>query len=84
MYQRDNNGHGCKVKTSQAKRDCNAIGSIKQPRGENSAECLSNNIQHVLNAKELAKSLTTSCQSVKVVTRWRGTTYKQCVIDVTT
>ena len=84
MYQRDSNGLGCKVKTKQAKQDWNATSSINQPHGESSAQCLSNNIQHVLNAKVLAKSLTTSCQSVKVVTRWRGTTYKQCVIDVTT
>jgi len=84
MYQRDNNGHGCKVKTKQASNDWNEISSTKQPHGEGSEQCLSNNIQHVLNAKVLAKSLTTSCQSVKVVTRWRGTTYKQCVIDVTT
>jgi len=84
MYQRDNNDHGCKVKIKQVKHGPSVTSFIKQPHGGSSAECLSNNIQCVLNAKELAKSLTTSCQSVRVAIRWRGTTYKQCVIDVTT
>ena len=83
MYQRENNARGCKVRTKQAKPDWNATSSIKQVRGESYAQCSSNNTRCVSNAMELDKWLTTSFPSSKVVNRWRGTTYKQCVIDVT-
>ena len=83
MYQRESNGLGCKVRNNKAKNDCNAISSTTQPHGVNYAQRLSNNTRCVSNAMELDKWLTTSCRSSKVVNRWRGTTYKQCVIDVT-
>jgi hypothetical protein len=83
MYQNENNGRGCKVRTKQAKQDWSETSFIKQPHGESCVGCLSNEIHCVLNAVELAKWLTTSFPSSKVVNRWRGTIYKQCVIDVT-
>ena len=83
MYQRDNNGRGCKVKTNIPNNDWSEISSINQRRGESYAQCLSNNTHYVLNAAALAKSLTTSHPSSRVAIRWRGTTSKQCVIDVT-
>jgi len=83
MYQRENNARGCKVRTKQAKHDWNATSSINQAHGESYAQCSSNNIHCVSNAMALDKWLTTSFPSSKVVNRWRGTTYKQCVIDVT-
>ena len=84
MYQRENNARGCKVRTKRAKHDWNATSFIKRQRGENYAPCSSNGTRYVSNATELAKWLTTLNQSNRVVIRWRGTTYKQCVIDVTT
>ena len=84
MYQREKTGRGCKVRTKQAKRDWSATSSINQAHGESCAPCSSNEIHCALNAMELAKWLTTSFPSSKVVNRWRGTTYKRCVIDVTT
>ena len=83
MYQRENNGLGCKVRTKQANKELNATNSIKQTHGERYAICSSSDIRCVLNATALAKWLTTSSQSNKVAIRWSGTTYKQCVIDVT-
>lgn len=83
MYQRENNGLGCKVRTKQAKRDWNETSFTKQRRGESYVQCSSSAIHCVSNAKALDKWLTTSFPSSKVVIRWRGTTYKQCVIDVT-
>ena len=83
MYQRENNGLGCKVRTKQVSNVKNETSSIKPVRGERSAICSSNDIHCVSNAMALAKWLTTSSQSNKVVIRWSGTTYKQCVIDVT-
>ena len=83
MYQRENNGLGCKVRTKQASKELNATNSIKQAHGERSAICSSSDIRCVLNATALAKWLTTSSQSSKVAIRWNGTTYKRCVIDVT-
>jgi hypothetical protein len=84
MYPNENNGRGCKVKTKQASNERNETSSISHMRGDNFATCSSNAIHCVLNARELAKWLTTSSQSNRVAIRWRGTTYKQCVIDVTT
>lgn len=83
MYQRENNGLGCKVRTKPAKRDWSETSSINPARGDNYAQCSSSAIRCVSNAMELDKWLTTSFPSSKVVNRWRGTTYKQCVIDVT-
>ena len=83
MYQRENNGRGCKVKTSQANNALKEINSISQPHGEDCAECLSSGTRCVLNVKALGKLLTTSSQSKAVVIRWRGTTCKRCVIVVT-
>ena len=84
MYQRENNARGCKVRTRPAKHDWNATSSINQAHGESYAQCISNEIHCALNAMELAKWLTTLNPSNRVVIRWRGTTYKRCVIDVTT
>lgn len=84
MYQRENNARGCKVRTRPAKHDWNETSSINQAHGESYAQCISNEIHCALNAMELAKWLTTSFPSSRVVNRWRGTTYKRCVIDVTT
>lgn len=84
MCQRDNNGRGCKVKTRPANNDWSGTSFINQPRGVNYAQCLSNKTHYVLNAAALAKSLTTSHPLSRVAIRWRGTTSKQCVIDVTT
>lgn len=83
MYQRENNGLGCRVRTKPANNAKNETSSIKPVRGERSEICSSKDIHCVLNATALAKWLTTSSQSNKVVIRWSGTTYKQCVIDVT-
>ena len=83
MYQRENNGLGCKVKTNTPNNDWSATSSINQRRGVNYAQCSSSDIHCVSNAMALAKSLTTSHPSSRVAIRWRGTTYKQCVIDVT-
>ena len=83
MYQRDNNGRGCKVKTNIPNNDWSEISSINQRRGVSYAPRSSNNIHCVLNAMVLAKWLTTSFPSSRTAIRWRGTTYKQCVIDVT-
>ena len=83
MYQKENNGLGCKVRNNKAKNDCNAISSTTQPLGVSYAQRSSSNTQCVSNAIALDKWLTTSYPSSKVVNRWRGTTYKQCVIDVT-
>ena len=83
MYQNESKGLGCKVKTKQASNVRNATSSIKPVRGERSAICSSNDIHCVSNAMALAKWLTTSSQSNRVAIRWSGTTYKQCVIDVT-
>ena len=84
MYQREKTGRGCKVRTKRAKHDWKGTSFTKRQRGENYAPCSSNAIHCVSNAMELAKWLTTSFPSSKVVNRWRGTTYKRCVIDVTT
>ena len=83
MYQRENNARGCKVRTKRAKHDWKGTSFTKRQRGENCAPCSSNEIHYALNAMELAKWLTTLNPSNRVVIRWRGTTYKQCVIDVT-
>ena len=83
MYQRENNDRGCKVRNNTAKNAYNATSSIIQPHGVSYAQRSSNSIHCASNAMELAKWLTTSCRSSKVVNRWRGTTFKQCVIDVT-
>ena len=83
MYQRENNGLGCKVRNNKAKNDCNGTSSTTQPPGVSYAQRSSSNTQCVSNAMALDKWLTTSYPSSKVVNRWRGTTYKQCVIDVT-
>lgn len=84
MYLNENNGRGCKVKIKQASNERNETSSISHMRGDNFAQCSSNAIHCVLNAMELAKLLTTSFQSNRVAIRWRGTTFRQCVIDVTT
>jgi len=84
MYQRENNGRGCKVKTKRAKHDWKGTSFTKRQRGENYAPCSSNAIHCVSNATELAKWLTILNPSNRVAIRWRGTTFKQCVIDVTT
>lgn len=83
MYQRENNGLGCKVKTNTPTNDWSGTNSINQRRGVNYVQCSSSDIHCVSSAMALAKSLTTSHPSSRVVIRWRGTTYKQCVIDVT-
>ena len=83
MSQKENNVRGCKVKTSIPKSEWYGTNFTKQHDGGSSAQCLSNNTHYVLNAMELAKSLTTSHRSSKVVIRWRGTTCKRCVIDAT-
>ena len=83
MYQRENNGRGCKVKTNRAKHGLKEINSISQPHGENCVQCLSSGIRCVLSVKALVKLLTTLSQSKAVVIRWRGTTCKRCVIGVT-
>lgn len=83
MYLRDNNGRGCKAKTNTPNNDWSGISSINRRRGVNYAQCSSSAIHYVLNAMALAKSLTTSHPSSRVAIRWRGTTCKQCVIDVT-
>ena len=83
MYQRENNGRGCKVRNNIPRKDWNETNSIIQHRGESYAPHSLNNTHCVLNAMALAKSLTTSNPSNRVAIRWRGTTYKQCVIDVT-
>ena len=83
MYQRENNGLGCKVRNNKAKSDYKGTSFTIQPHGVNYAQLLSNNTRCVSNAMELDKWLTTSCRSSKVVNRWRGKIYKQCVIDVT-
>ena len=83
MYQRENNGRGCKVKTSQANNALKEINSISQPHGEDCAECLSSGTRCVSNVKALAKWWTTSFPSKAAVIRWRGTTCKQCVIVAT-
>ena len=84
MYQRENNGRGCKVKTSQANNALKETNSISQPHGEDCAECLSSGTRCVSNVKVLAKWWTTSFPSKAVVIRWRGTTCKRCVIVATT
>lgn len=83
MYQDENNARGCKVKTSSPNKEWNGTNSIKHQRGASSVLCSSNETHCVLSAMELAKWLTTSSRSSKVVMRWNGTTFKQCVIDVT-
>jgi len=83
MYQGENNGRGCKVRNNIPNNDWNETSFIIQHRGANYAQHSSSNIHCVLNAMALAKSLTTSHPSNKVAIRWRGTTYKRCVIDVT-
>jgi len=82
MYQRENNARGCKDHNNIPTKDCHGTNFTIQARGENYDRHSSSNIHCVLNAMELAKWLTTSFPSSKVVNRWRGTTYKQCVIDV--
>ena len=84
MYQREKTGRGCKVRTKQAKHDWKGTSFTKRQRGENYAPCSSNGTRCVSNATELAKWLTTLNPSNRVAIRWRGTTFKQCVIDVTT
>lgn len=84
MYQNENNDRGCKVRNNIPKNDWNGTNFITQRRGESYAPHSSNNIHCVLNAMALAKWLTTSFPSSRTAIRWRGTTYKQCVIDVTT
>ena len=84
MYQRENNARGCKVKTSPANNDWKETNSISQPHGEDCAECLSSGTRCVSNVKALAKWWTTSFPSKAAVIRWRGTTYKRCVIVATT
>lgn len=84
MYQNENNDRGCKVRNNIPKNDWNGTNFITQRRGESYAPRSSNNIHCVLNAMALAKWLTTLNPSNRVAIRWRGTTYKQCVIDVTT
>ena len=59
MYQRENNGLGCKVRTKQANKELNATNSIKQTHGERYAICSSSDIRCVLNATALAKWFTT-------------------------
>lgn len=84
MYRNEKTGRGCKVKTKQVSKGLSATSSTSQQHGESYDQCSSSGIHYVLNAAELAKSLTTSHPSSRVAIRWRGTTYKQCVIDVTT
>jgi len=84
MYQKENAGLGCKVRTNTPKTGSSATSSTSQRRGESYDQCSSRDIRFVLNAAELVKSLTTSHQSNRVAIRWRGTTFKRCVIDVTT
>ena len=84
MYQRDNKGLGCKVKTKQANNDWSETSSINRAHGDHYEICSSSAIHYALNAAALAKWLTTSHPSSKVAIRWRGTTSKRCVIDVTT
>ena len=84
MYQRDNNDRGCKVRNNIPKNDWNETNSTIQHRGASCDRCSSNDIRCVLNAAALAKWLTISFPSSKVAIRWSGTTYKRCVIDVTT
>ena len=83
MYPNENNARGCKVRNNIPNNDWNETNFITQPHGANCDPCLSNDIHCALNATALAKWLTTSYRSSKVVIRWNGTTYKQCVIDVT-
>ena len=83
MYQRENNGRGCKVKTSQANNALKETNSISQPHGEDCAECLSSGTRCVSNVKALAKWWTTSFPSKAAVIRRRVTTCKQCVIVAT-
>jgi len=83
MYQRESNGLGCKVRNNKAKNAYNETSFTIQPHGVSYAQRSSNNIHCVSNAMALDKWLTTSFPSSKVVNRWRGKTYKQCVIDVT-
>ncbi len=84
MYQNENNARGCKAHTKAANKDWNATNSINRMHGDNCDQCSSNDIRCVLNAMELARWLTTSYRSSRVVIRWNGTTSKQCAIDVTT
>jgi len=84
MYQNENNARGCKAHTKAANKDWNATNSINRMHGDNCDQCSLNDIRCVLNAMELARWLTTSYQSSRVVIRWSGTTSKQCAIDVTT
>ena len=83
MYQRESNGLGCKVRNNKAKNAYNETSFIIQPHGVSYEQRSSSNTLCASNAMELAKWLTTSCQSSKVVNRWRGKTFKRCVIDVT-
>jgi len=84
MYQNESKGRGCKVKTSTPISDWNAISSTSQARGVDSDRCSSSNIRSVLSAVQLAKSLIILHPSNRVAIRWRGATFKQCVIDATT
>jgi hypothetical protein len=83
MYQRENNDRGCKVRNNKAKNASSATSFTIQPHGVSYAQRSLNSTLCASNAMELAKWLTTSFPSSKVVNRWRGTTFKQCVIDVT-
>lgn len=82
MYQNENNARGCKVRTKAANKDWNEINSINRMRGDNYDQCSSSAIHCVLNARELARWLTTSSRSSRVVIRWNGTISKRCAIDV--
>ena len=83
MYQKENKGRGCKVRTSHHAQGSNETSSIKQVHGVPCEICLSSGIHYVWNVKELGKSSTISFQSKTAVTHWNGTTCKLCVTDVT-
>ena len=83
MSQKENKGHGCKVRTNHHVQGLNETNFIKQVRGVPCEICLSSGIHYVWNVTELGKLSTISFQSKMAVTHWNGTICKRCVTDVT-
>ena len=84
MSQKENNGRGCKVRTSLHAQGLNETSSIKQVPGVPCGTCLSSGIRYVWNVNQSGKLSTISFQSKTAVTHLNGTICKQCVTDVTT